>query len=195
MAALTNITAVATAVTGNAMRTLDAIDDTLHNPDRPWWPVFGWAENRYGVKPLKLLAWLTCLMAVYLSSDGSGPLLLADLVNFAYPAYVTVAAAVYRGGQPPMRTRAKSTAVPVVDATIRWFTYWTMYAAALIVEQLFGWLLRAVPYYCLLRTVFFVWCSLPVDANGSAFVYVVVVRRYFVKSVSVDRDNDDGDDE
>jgi len=184
-ATMATVTATVAAVTSNAVRTLDAIEDALCDPAGPWSPLFDWAENRYGVKPLKLFAGLACLSAVYMSSDGYGSLLFADLVCFAYPAYVTVAAMVYRGGGPRARrpkTTTKTTTVTTVNATARWFTYWMMYAAVLTVEQPCGWLLLRVPFYCLLRAAFFAWCALPIDANGAAFVYVTVVRRHLTRT-------------
>lgn len=156
---------------------LDTIDNALHDKTKPWNPLFHWAEERIGCNRLKLFFGTLCALTMYLAS-GRGTMLLGDLIGFVYPAYATVSLTAIRGttGNVVQQPSGHS-----VNDTIKWLTYWLMFAAVLIVEQPFNALLRLVPFYCLIKTVFFAYCSLSIETNGSALVYAVIVRRYFAK--------------
>lgn len=165
----------------------NAVDQALRDAGKPWHVLFDWAEARTGIDRLRLFVCLVCVAALYVSDNGRGPMLFSDLVGFAYPAYCTVALTVRGDGSPPPRPG-------VVAAPVKWLTYWLTFATVLVAERPFGALLRLVPLYCLVRTVFLVWCSAPVDANGSAYVYAMVVRRLISLSSSAVADNDNDDD-
>lgn len=167
-----------TAQTSN-VHALDKINNALRDPTKPWYPLFHWAEERTGLNRLKLFLGVVCALAMYLAS-GHGPMLLGDLIGFAYPAYATTALMIKHDPWPPAKTAGRGGLRDYgVNDTTKWLTYWLMFASALIVEQPFIALLRLVPFYCLTKTVFFVFCSLSVETNGCALVYAVIVRRYF----------------
>lgn len=165
---------------------VNAVNAALRDTDRPWHLAFGWAEARTGVGRLKLFACLAFAVAAYMSQNGAGATLLGDAVGFAYPAYRTVALT-FRGRNhvggsgsaarrpPPPQTDGQPAAVGV---HARWFTYWMTFAALLLTEQPLAALFRAVPLYCLVRAAFLVWCMVPVEANGSAYLYATVARRF-----------------
>ncbi|XP_026822629.1 receptor expression-enhancing protein 5-like [Rhopalosiphum maidis] len=161
----------------NALSALNAIDAVLRDTAKPWQILFAWAEKRSGISCLKLFFGTVCAVSMFLITNSLCAMVVSDLLGFAYPAYVTTALMVRTVEQLPAGRPADDRGS--VSPVHRWFMYWTLYATALTVQQLCGGLLRSIPFYCLINTAFFAWCAAPIEANGAAFVYAVIVRRYF----------------
>lgn len=163
---------------------MTAIDDGLRDPNRPWHVLFEWAESRTGIDRFRLFLGFTCTVVAYLCTASYGSAsLLADLIGFTYPAYATVGTMLSSSHR---WTGDAETTGAGVDATVRWLTYWLMFATVLFVQQLFGGVLKLLPYYGLLKIAFFAWCFAPIQTNGAVFVYATVVRRYFASNSSKD---------
>lgn len=152
------------------------VDDGLRDPNRPWHVLFQWAEARTGVDRFKLFLGFACTVAAYLcTASYDSASLLADLIGFAYPAYVTVGTMLSSSSH----RRTGGGGGGAVDANVRWLTYWLMFAAVLFVQQVCSAVLRLLPHYSLLKIAFFAWSFAPIETNGAALVYATVVRRYF----------------
>lgn len=161
---------------------LQNVDAALHDTTRPWHVLFGWAEARSGVHRLKLLMISAAAVCGYMVT-GYGTAILSNVIGFAYPAYVTIGMtlqnphhAAAAEEQAVIGTQSTAAVVPVSS---RWLTYWLIFSSILLVEQVCGQVLRMLPFYFLVKSVFLVWCFLPIESNGSAYVYATVIRRYF----------------
>lgn len=164
----------------NALSALREIDEALHDTAKPWNSLFVWAEERSGISRLKLFFGVVCATCMFLITGSTWAMLASDLLGFAYPAYATTVLMMESVGQLPSGVASPPTnGRESVSPANRWFTYWLLLAATLSVQHLCGGLLRLVPFYCLIKTAFFAWCAAPIEANGAAYVYAVVVSRYF----------------
>jgi hypothetical protein len=162
----------------NVLSALNAIDASLRDTTKPWQSPFAWAEERSGISRLKIFLGMVCAVCMFLITGSLCAMLVSDLLGFVYPAYMTTALIMHSAGELPAGRPADDRGASV-SPTNRWFMYWILLATALTVQQLCGGLLRLVPFYCLVKTAFFAWCAAPIEANGAAYVYVVVVRRFF----------------
>ncbi|CAI6349625.1 unnamed protein product [Macrosiphum euphorbiae] len=163
-----------------ALSSLNEIDAALRDTAKPWHSLFAWAEERSGISRLKLFFGIVCATCMFLIPGSMSAMLVSDVLGFAYPAYATIVLMMDSVGQLPSGVASSPTnGSESVSPANRWFTYWLLLAATLTVQQLCGGLLRLVPFYCLMKTAFFAWCAAPIEANGAAYVYVVVVRRFF----------------
>lgn len=160
----------------NAFAVLDDINIVLHDTTKPWNILFTYAERKSGINRLKLFFGVVCGVCMLLIPGSMFSMLLSDLLGFAYPAYATTLLMMDSVKQLPARAATERGSVSPAN---RLFTYWLLFAATLTVQQMCGGLLRFVPFYCLIKTAFFAWCAAPIKANGSAYVYALVVRRYF----------------
>ncbi|VVC32335.1 TB2/DP1/HVA22-related protein [Cinara cedri] len=154
---------------------LQTIDDALHDTAQPWHKIFGWAEARSGVHRLNLFGVVVITVAAYLVS-GYGSSIMSNAVGLLYPTYFSLKM-IRLAKQNVMAEESNRTGE--VSASSRWLTYWLIFSTVLIVEHLVGWILRMLPFYYLLRTVFLVWCFASIDANGAAFMYASIIHRYF----------------
>ncbi|XP_025416881.1 receptor expression-enhancing protein 5-like [Sipha flava] len=180
------------------------VHDALHDDSSPVTALFEWAENRSGVQRMKLFVGLMIVIAVYLTRPDRGTVMLGNVIGFVYPAYMTIAMLL----QPPESRAPRPASVAGYQQqqklqqqqhqqrhqrTARWFVYWMVFAAALIVHQMIGGLLALVPFYGLIRVAFFVWCFAPVPTNGADFVYALVVRRHLADHFAAAGGMDDAD--
>lgn len=138
-------------------------------PPKPWDAVVRLARSCTGVHRPKLLVGLTVAVLSCVLTAGYGSMLLSDLAGFAYPAYATGA----------LLLRAPDAVAPNAQAN-KWLTYWLTFAAVVVMERACAPLIRLLPFYCTLKTVFFVWCFAPIEMNGSELVFDTVVRGYLV---------------
>lgn len=146
-----------------------AIADVERTPSaRPWDVVVDLAESCTGVHRPKLLIGLAVAVLACILSAGYGSMLLSDVAGFAYPAYATGV----------LLLRAPATVAS--NAQAKWLTYWLTFATVVVLERACGPLVRLLPFYCTLKTVFFVWCFAPIEMNGSELVFDTVVRGYLV---------------
>lgn len=164
----------------NALSALNEIDAALRDTTKPWHSLFAWAEERSGISRLKLFFVVVCVTCMFLIPGSMCAMLVSDVLGFAYPAYATTVLMMDSVGQLPSGVASSPTnGRASVSPANRWFTYWLLLAATLTAQQLCGGLLRLVPFYCLMKTAFFAWCAAPIEANGAAYVYVVIVRHFF----------------
>ena len=74
---------------------------------------------------------------------GSG--LLSQLIGFVYPAYMSFKAIESNGE----------------DDDKQWLTYWVVYCFFTLTEMVIGVLLKAIPFYNLIKLLFFVYMFHP----------------------------------
>ncbi|KAL4100979.1 hypothetical protein QTP88_021000 [Uroleucon formosanum] len=165
------------------MNVYNAIDSALRDSTRPWMAPFVWIEGRTGIGHTKLFVGGMLAALAFIIASGRMVMLLSNLLGFAYPMYATIDLMVQEDIQsktpsPPVSAEQSGRHATVTPAS-RWLTYWITFAAVLIVQQLCGDVLQIIPFYFLAKIVFFVWCALPMEANGAAFVHRLVVRDYF----------------
>jgi len=141
-----------------------SLNYSLKDSEKPWTKAFDYAEEKSGVPRLYLFIVSAGLVALYLMF-GYAAQLLCNIISVAYPAYVSMKA---------LETHTK------VDDT-KWLTYWVLYAVFSILEFFTGYLYAIIPFYFLLKCIFFIWCMLPIENNGSVLVYHKVIRPYFLK--------------
>ncbi|XP_060843808.1 receptor expression-enhancing protein 5-like [Rhopalosiphum padi] len=164
----------------------NAVDSALRDRTRPWAVPFVWLESKTGIDHTKLT--VGCLLAamVFTVASGRMVMLFSNVLGFAYPAYASVEWMVKDAVQretsslssppPPVVLDGLAGRNAPVSPASRWLTYWITFAVMLMVQQLCGDVLQFIPFYFLTKIVFFVWCALPMEANGAAFVYRYVVR-------------------
>ncbi len=88
-----------------------------------------------------------------------GMKLISDLIAFLYPAY--------------MSFKAIDSADPVDD--MQWLTYWVVFAAFSILENVASFLILWIPMYYMIKIGFFVWLYHP------KFMAAGLVYKNFVK--------------
>ncbi|XP_050541401.1 receptor expression-enhancing protein 5-like [Daktulosphaira vitifoliae] len=144
-----------------------AVKEALYDESKPWTNLFAWAEVQTGVNRLNLFLGLTVFTVFYLVI-GYGTLLLSNFIGFLYPAYASIKA---------VESHSK-------DDDTKWLTYWVVFSFVTIVEFPAQCILSWIPFYSLVKTIFFVWCYIPIHNNGSIVMYNRFIRPYFLKHQS-----------
>eukprot|EP00092_Neocalanus_flemingeri_P011590 GFUD01012491.1.p1 GENE.GFUD01012491.1~~GFUD01012491.1.p1 ORF type:complete len:231 (-),score=77.61 GFUD01012491.1:171-863(-) len=96
---------------------------------------------------------------------GFGAGLLSRVVGFLYPAYESVKA---------LHFKEK-------DKEKRWLTYWVVFSFFHVLEFFSDHLVWWVPFYWLVKTIFFGWCMAPIGQNGSMVIYTLVIKPLYSK--------------
>ncbi|XP_026804533.1 receptor expression-enhancing protein 5-like [Rhopalosiphum maidis] len=148
------------------------IDKMLHDTSKPWTNWFGWMETRTNVPRFKLLIGLLLSTSVILFVFGPNAMVLSNAIGLIYPAQLTASLVFW----PPKRKNF-APAAAVAEAQNKKFTYWLMFSALLIVEQVCGFVLFLFPWYMLLRTFFLMWCSAPIRNNGATLIFNKVIYK------------------
>lgn len=144
---------------------INVIESALQDSSKPWHRPFGWAEEQTGVGRFKLLVGAVAAISYYLIL-GFGAMTASNAIGFAYPAYATIVTM-----ESPQRPSSPA-------ATNKWFTYWLVFASILIVEHHLGFVLGLVPFYKLVKTVFLVYCFMPIRNNGATLLFTNFIRNY-----------------
>uniref|UniRef100_A0A1B6C5U4 Receptor expression-enhancing protein n=1 Tax=Clastoptera arizonana TaxID=38151 RepID=A0A1B6C5U4_9HEMI len=142
----------------------ETLDKNLNDDKKPWAGPFAWAENKTGVKRLYLFLGLVAFLALYLLF-GYAAQLVCNIIGFLYPAYCSM----------------KAIESPEKGDDTKWLTYWTVFALLSIVEYPSDLLLHWMPFYWLLKCIFFVWCFIPIKNNGSVILYERIIRPKFLQ--------------
>lgn len=143
----------------------EVINGTLRDLSKPWAKPFRWVETWAGVSRYKqLLIVVIGVSFLLLLVWGKTAMVISNVIGFVFPAYMTIA--LMMSSRKP-ESHAKSVAM----AINKWLAYWPAFAAILIVEQHFGFILRFVPFYLLFKTLFLVWCTTPFKNNGVAILH------------------------
>ncbi|CAG8473739.1 11818_t:CDS:2 [Paraglomus brasilianum] len=120
--------------------------------------IFNTVEKRTNVPKTYLALGVGAFMFVLIFFDFAGQL-LSNLVGWVYPAYRSFKA---------IETTEKT------DDT-QWLTYWAVYGFVALVEFFSNLILYWVPFYYLIKTLFFLWLFLP-QFKGAQTLYTRFLR-------------------
>lgn len=141
-----------------------SIEKSLSDESKPWTQLFSLAEAKTNVPRLYIFLGGVAIVVLYLAF-GYAAQILCNAIGVAYPAYISMKA---------IETRTKE------DDT-RWLTYWVIYGVLSVFEHVSLFLVQMVPFYWLLKCVFFIWCMVPIENNGSTVMYNRLIQPYFKK--------------
>lgn len=142
----------------------DSIEASLHDESKPWTPVLAWAEDKTGVKRLYVFTLAVLFLGLWLVF-GYAAQLICNSIAFGYPAYASL----------------KALETPQKGDDSKWLTYWVVFAFFSIIEYPTNMLLYWFPFYWLVKCVFFIWCFMPLENNGSVIIYNKLIRPQFIK--------------
>ncbi|KAL7051239.1 hypothetical protein ACKWTF_004394 [Chironomus riparius] len=143
------------------------LEKELSDDSKPWTKYFKMIEEKTNVNKIYIFGGLVGFIALYLAF-GYAAEILCNVIGIAYPAYISMKA---------VETKEKT------DDT-KWLTYWVIFATFSTIEFFSLYITRIIPFYWLIKCVFFVWCMAPIENNGSVVVYYKVIRPYFLKHES-----------
>ncbi|KAK7604254.1 hypothetical protein V9T40_004527 [Parthenolecanium corni] len=135
--------------------------NSINDDSRLVGKAFGFIENKVGVKRVYILSGFLAFLAFYLVV-GYGVQFLSNIIGFIYPAYKSISAI----------------ESPDPGDDTKWLTYWVVFAFFAICEYPFEFILRYIPLYFLIKSVFFAWCFMPV-LDGAATIYKKIIRPLF----------------
>ncbi len=119
---------------------------------------FAELEQQTGVEKFYIFLAGALLLGILLFVIG-GASLIANLIGFIYPAY--------------MSFKALNTEESIDDT--QWLTYWVVYAAFNITEEITDLFLFWIPFYYFLKIGFLVWCYHP-STLGANTIYHNVIK-------------------
>eukprot|EP00091_Calanus_sinicus_P007938 TRINITY_DN1931_c0_g1_i4.p1 TRINITY_DN1931_c0_g1~~TRINITY_DN1931_c0_g1_i4.p1 ORF type:complete len:205 (+),score=68.47 TRINITY_DN1931_c0_g1_i4:175-789(+) len=139
------------------------IEELLYKPG-PLANLLAKAEKKTGLDRL-LLCGLGVTFITFWLCLGYGAELVCGVIGFLYPAYESVKA-LHESGR---------------EIEKRWLTYWVVFAFFHVLEFFSDHLVWWVPLYWLVKTIFLVWCMAPINKNGSAVMYELVIQPLYTK--------------
>jgi len=141
-----------------------SLNDSLHDDTKPWKNLLDLAEQKTGVPRVYIVIGISVGCVLYLVF-GYAAQLLCNAISVVYPAYISI--------------RAIESSDKIDDT--KWLTYWVLYAIFSVIEFFSLFLTNFIPFYFLLKCIFFIWCMLPIESNGSIIIYNRIIRPQFVK--------------
>jgi len=143
---------------------VDNLDKLLHSKGRVG-DISTKIEKTTGVKRTYVAQGLLALVSIYMVF-GYFAELVCNIVGFVYPAYASIKA---------LESSHKE------DDT-KWLTYWVVFALFSVFEFFSDIIFSWFPLYWLVKVVFLVWCFVPIQSNGSEYVYSRVIRPIFLRN-------------
>lgn len=159
-----------TSTTSTYQELKKVVMDVVNDDTKPVGKVFHFLESKTKVQRVYILIGLLLFLALYLVA-GYGAQFLANIIGFIYPAYASMAAI----------------ETPDARDDTKWLTYWVVFSLFATLEYPFEFILQYIPFYYLIKCVFFAWLFLPV-MNGASVLYKTFVRPFFL-DVSSDVDS------
>ena len=101
-----------------------------------------------------------------------GVVLLIGIVLQGYNIVCALLTCVY-----PMLMSIKTIESKSDEDTKNWLSFWTVFGVFSIIEMFFGFILAFIPYYSIIRIVFFVYLMAP-QTNGAHAFYASVLAPY-----------------
>jgi len=139
------------------------LDKWLHNSGRIA-DIGEKIEKTTGVKRVYIAQGILGLVSIYMIF-GYFAELVCNIVGFVYPAYASIKAL---------------ESVHKEDDT-KWLTYWVVFALFSVFEFFSDIIFSWFPLYWLVKVVFLVWCFLPIESNGSNYIYSHLIRPVFLR--------------
>lgn len=139
----------------------------VNDDSKPIGKAFAFLESKLNVKRGMVVAGLMAFLALYLVV-GYGAQFLSNLIGFIYPAYASI----------------RAIESPETGDDTKWLTYWVVFALFATFEYPIEFILKWIPFYFLIKCLFFAWCFMPV-LNGSSTIYKVIIRPFFL---DIDKD-------
>ena len=116
--------------------------------------------EKYGVPPGMVLGGVLAL------------LLIIGVITQGYAIICALLTCVY-----PMLCSIKTIEGDNEDETTKWLSFWTVFGFFQIIEMFAGFILNFIPYYGLIRILFFLYLMAP-QTNGAFTFYSVVLKPY-----------------
>ncbi|OTF69741.1 receptor expression-enhancing 1-like protein, partial [Euroglyphus maynei] len=148
-------------------KTMTEIEKFLHQPGTKVDNYMEMIEKSTGIKRMYIAKGVMVFFMIYMIF-GYFAQLICNFVGFVYPAYVSIKA---------LESSAK-------DDDTRWLTYWVVFASFSVIEFFSDFIFSWFPFYWLAKVLFLVWCYLPMERNGSDYVYTKIIRPIFQKNTS-----------
>ncbi|XP_047354272.1 receptor expression-enhancing protein 5-like [Vespa velutina] len=142
----------------------ESIEKTLKDENKPWVKLFAFAEEKTGINRLYLFVGFIVIFSLYLLI-GVGQQLVCNIIGFVYPAYYSM----------------KALESPKKDDDSKWLTYWIVFALFTIIEFFSEFIVCWLPFYWLLKCIFYIWLMAPMEYNGSLIIYRRIVRPKFLQ--------------
>jgi len=144
----------------------DYLDKILHQSGRVS-DICEKVEKVTGVKRIYVAQGILGIVSIYMIF-GYFAELICNIVGFFYPAYASIHA---------IESHNK-------DDDTKWLTYWVVFALFSVFEFFSDIIFSWFPLYWLVKVVFLIWCFLPIQNNGSAYIYTRLIRPVFLKNRS-----------
>jgi receptor expression-enhancing protein 5/6 len=136
---------------------MDVITDVIHT-------VLSFDFSKVEEEKKRYCYGFVVILALYLAF-GWAAQFFCNIIAVAYPAYISIKA---------IESEDKR------DDT-KWLTYWVVFACFTNIEYFSSVITQIIPFYWLLKCIFYIWCFAPIENNGSVFIYYRIIRPYFLK--------------